>query len=303
MDKRTVALGIAALGAVAAAVLVTVVKGGHGSPKRNAVASYINTVDGVQQQMRLPLTRVLAAYHDFTRSSASTRKSAQELAAATRTLARLRVRIASVEAPPEAKRLHRLMLQLVHQEAVVTTEVQQLAVFTPRYRAALAAYQAAGAGLARALAKVKTPKPHQLWGTRAQILKAQRAYSAAAVAAAAAQADAVDAYDAALIPVLRAFRRLHPPKALAPADAAQIRALEATRTTGARLSAGLRSTNRAGVPALGRAFTLASRVSQSVAAQRAEIRAIKAYNARARAITAAAGRVQAEVARLQRTLP
>jgi hypothetical protein len=296
MDKRTVALGIAALGAVAAAVLVTVVKGGHGSPKRNAVASYINTVDGVQQQMRLPLTRVLAAYHDFTRSSASTRKSAQELAAATRTLARLRVRIASVEAPPEAKRLHRLMLQLVHQEAVVTTEVQQLAVFTPRYRAALAAYQAAGAGLARALAKVKTPKPHQLRGTRAQILKAQRSYSAAAVAAAAA-------YDAALIPVLRAFRRLHPPKALAPADAAQIRALEATRTTGARLSAGLRSTNRAGVPALGRAFTLASRVSQSVAAQRAEIRAIKAYNARARAITAAAGRVQAEVARLQRTLP
>jgi hypothetical protein len=125
----------------------------------------------------------------------------------------------------------------------------------------------------------------------------------AAVVSAAAQADAVDAYDAALIPVLRAFRRLHPPKALAPADAAQIRALEATRTTGARLSAGLRSTNRAGVPALGRAFTLASRVSQSVAAQRAEIRAIKAYNARARAITAAAGRVQAEVARLQRTLP
>jgi hypothetical protein len=303
MDKRTVALGLAAAGAVAAAVLVTVAKSGHGSPERNAVASYINSVDGVQQQMRLPLTRVLAAYHDFTRSSASSRKSAQELASATRTLARLRVRIAAVEAPREAKQLHRLILQLVHQEAVVTTEVQQLAVFTPRYRAALAAYQAAGADFAHALAKVKTPKQHRLRGTRAQILKAQRAYTAAAVAAAAAQADAVDAYDAELMPVLVAFRRLHPPKALAPADAAQIRALQATRTTGARLSAALRSTDRTTVPALGRAFTLASRVSQSVAAQRAEISAIKAYNARARAITAAERRVQAEVARLQRTLP
>jgi hypothetical protein len=303
MDKRTVALGLAAAGAVAAAVLVTVVKGSHGSPKRNAVTSYINAVDGVQQQMRLPLTHVLAAYHDFTRSAASSRKSARELATATRTLARLRVRIARIQAPPEAKRLRGLMLQLVHQEAAVTTEVQQLAVFTPRYRAALAAYQAAGADFARALARVKTPKQHRLRGTRAQILKAQRAYTAAAVAAAAAQADAVDAYDAALAPVLAAFRRLHPPKALVPADVAQIRALQATRSSGARLSAALRSSDRTTVPELGRAFTLASRVSQSVAAQRAEISAIKAYNARARAISAAARRVQEEVARLQRTLP
>jgi hypothetical protein len=302
METRTVALGVAAAGAVAAAVLVTVVNGSHGSPKRNAVASYINSVDGVQQQMRLPLTRVLAAYHDFTRPGASPKKSAQELTRARRTLAKLRIRIAAVEAPPQAQRLHRLMLALVHQEAAVTAEVQQLAAFTPRYRAAVAAYQAAGADFARALAAVKTPKQHRLRGTRAQILKAQRVYTTAAVAAAGAQADAVDAYDAALAPVLAAFRRLHPPKALAPAAAAQIRALQATRTAGARLSTGLRSTNRAKVPALGRAFTLASRVSQSVASQRAEIGAIKAYNARARAITAAAGRVRAEVARLERTL-
>jgi hypothetical protein len=303
MDKRTVALGLAAAGAVAAALLVTVVHDSHRSAKRDAVASYISSVDGVQQQMRLPLTRVLAAYHDFTQPGATAHASAQELATATRTLSRLRRRIAAVQPPPQARRLHGLMLDFVRQEAQVTKEVQLLAAFTPRYRAALAAYQSAGAALSRALATVTPPKPRRLRGTRAQIAAAQRAYTAAAVAAAASQADVVDAYDAALLPVLAAFRRLKPPKALAPAYAAQVRAVEATRAAGSKLAAGLRGTKRTAVPELGRAFTIASRASQSLAAQRAEIVAIKAYNARARAISAAAGRVQAEVLRLQRTLP
>jgi hypothetical protein len=302
MDKRTLALGAVAAAAVTTAVVVTVANGRHSNPKRTAVASYINAVNGVQQQMRLPLTRVLTAYHDFARPGTNTRKSAQALARATRTLATVRRRISAVVPPPKAKRLHLLMLELVDQETGVTVEVQQLAAFTPRYRSTLAEYQQAGTVLARGLAAVKIPAPHRLRGTRKQIVKAQQAYTAASSAAAGAQADVVDAYDAVLLRVLRDFRRLHPPRALAPAYAAQTRALEATRAAGARLSAGLRSTNRSRVPVLGRAFTQASRISQSVAAQRAEIAAIKAYNRRARAITAAAGRVQAEVARLQRTL-
>jgi hypothetical protein len=132
MDKRTLALGLVASAAVATAIVVTVANGRHPSTKRTAVASYISAVNGVQQQMRLPLTRVLAAYHDFTRPGTNPRKSARALARATRTLATVRRRIAAVAPPPKAQRLHRLMLELVDQETGVTIEVQQLAEFTPR---------------------------------------------------------------------------------------------------------------------------------------------------------------------------
>jgi len=301
MDRRTLALGVVAAIAVATAIAVAVVNERH-STKRSAVASYIDSVDRVQQQMRLPLTRVLQAYHDFTRPGSTRHDSAKELANATRTLATVRRRIAAVTAPPQAARLHRLMLELVDQETNVTMEVQQLAAFVPRYRSALAAYQRAGAALSRSLAAVQIPKPHRLRGTRAQIGKAQRAYAAASVAAATDQADVVDAYDGRLLRVLAAFQSLRPPNVLAPAYRAQILALVASRAAGARLAAGLRSPDRSRVPVLGRAFTEASRVSQSVAAQEAEIAAIRAYNRRARAITTAASRVQAEVGRLQQAL-
>jgi hypothetical protein len=60
--------------------------------------------------------------------------------------------------------------------------------------------------------------------------------------------------------------------------------------------------NRSNVPQLGRSFTLATLRSQGVPAQRAEIAAVKAYNARVRRFTAAAGAVQREVARLQQSV-
>jgi hypothetical protein len=139
-------------------------------------------------------------------------------------------------------------------------------------------------------------------GTAKQIARARSAFAVEATKAAAAQADAVDAYDITLAGVVRRLRGLRPPGVMAPAFRTEVRMLEATRAAGAALARELRRSNRSRVPALSRALTVAARLSGTLAAQRAEIAAVKAYDARVRALGVDATRVQSEVTRLQRTL-
>jgi hypothetical protein len=79
--------------------------------------------------------------------------------------------------------------------------------------------------------------------------------------------------------------------------------LQDAASAGSRLANELRKPGRAGAPALGRQFTLASREAQTLTAQRAEIAAVRAYNTRARAISSSSAAVERELARLQATLP
>jgi hypothetical protein len=163
--------------------------------------------------------------------------------------------------------------------------------------------EAASRKLGLALAVVKAPKPHALRGTKKAILAAQRQYAAEARAAAAAQADAVDEYDREVASVISSLRTLRPPASMAPMYRTQLHTLRDVATAGSRLALQLRQSKRTNVPALGRKFTVASREAQSVAAQRAEIAAIRAYNRRAKAISVSQTNVQLALARLQRTLP
>jgi len=303
IDRRTVALGVAAAAAVTAAVLVTTI-GRHsdGSPQRHAVAQYIDRVNAIQNQMHVPLTRVLLAYRDFT-SQGSSSASATRLAAAAATLATLDRRLAALPAPPEARKLRRLLLALVAQQGKITNEVHLLATFAPRFSALLREAHAASGELGSKLKAIVIPKAETLHGTKQAVVKAQQAYQTRARAAAAAQADAVGAYDRSIAIDIRRMRLLHPPAALAAAYSIEIAGLTRTVEAGARLSAELRKANRADVAQLGRDFTLASRASSTIAAQKAEISDIRAYNTRATALRSAAGDVQSELARLQRTLP
>lgn len=304
VDKRTVALGVAAAAAVAAAVSVTVL--GHssgGSKQRHAVTAYIQRVNAIQNRMQAPLTRVLLAYRDFSGRNGSRRGSAAELAAAGATLERLDRRLAAIPAPPDARQLRTRLLDLVSQQAAITHEVQRLATFAPRFAAVLDGARVANEHLAAGLRGVRIPQPHTLRGTKAQVLAAQRAYQAEAGAAAVHQATAIDAYDAEISAVLRRLAPLRPPAVLAPSYVAQVRAFRAIRANGAQLAGDLRSSDRSNVSAAGRKFQLSSRIAQSTAAQKAEIAAIKSYNARAKAIGTASARVKEELLRLQRDLP
>lgn len=303
IDRRTVALGVAAAAAVAAAVLVTTVNHrSSGSRQRKDVTTYVDGVNAIQNQMHAPLTRVLLAYRDFS-SSSKQRASAAELSDAASTLARLDRRLAALPAPPEARKLRRLLLRLVARQAEITREVVGLATYTPRYVKALGAARAASLRLGSRLSGISLPKPRVLRGTQQAVTKAKREYEVLAAAAATAQADAVDEYDSAVRRVVRRLQLLQPPPALAASHRLQLAALKDAIATGSKLSGSLRAANRAHVPTLSRQFALASRATQTLAAQRAEIADIRAYNARARAIRNAAAAVQSELARLQRTLP
>jgi hypothetical protein len=275
---------------------------GHKSnSQRDAVAAYITSVDGVQQQMRLQLTRLGSAYSGFSARGTSSATMAK-VAAAEQTLRTLEARIAALPAPADATRLRALLLQLVRKEVAVARELVGLGRFLPRFSALVSSVAAASAKLGRDLAATAPPKPSTVRGTAKQIAAARAAYAAEATKAAAAQADAVDAYDRAVGQVLRKLRTLQAPLVLAPAYRAEVRSLEATVAAGEALAAELRKPNRSQVPKLSRALTVAARSSASVAAQRSEIAAVKEYNTSVREIGKVSVRVQTETGRLQREL-
>ena len=295
-----------ALWSIAALLAVGVVLGASRlwsgkSKSSSAVAGYIKSVDAVQQQMRLPLTRLMTVYRSFSSSSNDPAQLAR-LASVESTLRTLEKRLAALPAPTAAARLRALIARLVRAEEGVAAEIDQLARFMPRFRAATTLVALANRQLGSALAAAPQPKAHLVHGTPKQVAAAKAAFAAAASRAAAAQADAVDAYDGVLARVLAGLRTMHPPALMAPAYRVQLTSLTATRDAGAALARGLRAVKRASVAVLGRRFTEASRLAGSVAAQRAEIAAITRYNARVRALGAIQASIRSELSRLQSTL-
>jgi hypothetical protein len=298
-DRRTVALGLAAAAAVAAAIVVTVTgRGSAESPAHRSVSAYIEQVDGVEQELSYRLTRMAAAYRGFTSKKPQPRAEA-DVTAAEKTISALERRVSALEPPPEAIRLHRLLLRLLRAETGVAREVTQLTAFTPRFRSTLARASVASRRLAADLAAARVPAAHAVRGTPKQIAHARAVYRQAAVAAARAQADAVDAYCRRLGAVVSSLRALRPPPVMAPALQAQIGGLVATSRAGRVLAGELRGADLANVPVLSRRFSGAARSAGTVVAQRTEIAAIKAYNARVRTVAAIDSRIHAEVVRLQ----
>ena len=300
MDRRTVALGVAAVVAVAAAVIVTVANGHGASPEHRATASYITSADTIQQQMRVELTKATNAYKNFAGGKVTARLAPQ-LAEAERTLLTLERRLRALPAPPVAAKLQRLLLKLAAAEVSLADEVGELAVFSPKFIALLHAASKAGSDLSASLGAVTPPSAHTIKGTKKQVAAAQAKFTTEAAQAAAAQADAIDTYDATIARLARALARLDAPQVMQPAFSTQRRTLTATRKAGAALALELRKTTRAQVAILGRRFSIAARSATSVSAQKAELSAVKAYNERVREIGGMQAAIQGEVARLQQT--
>ena len=294
---RTLTIGFAVAGGLAAIALVLIPR--NGSPHHSPVARYITSVDAVEARMTFALSKVQEAYRAVTVHHSTSPATAKEFVVAGTTLQNLEIRIANLEAPPEATKLRALLLRLVRQEIAATHEIGAFVRFLPSFDAVLADQRAASSTLAHRVAAAPAPTPHKIHGTPAQIKQAQAAFSAAATKAALAQADAVTAYDAALARETRRLHVLSPPPVLKPAYSYQLTAFGRTAAAGARLAAALRAATRTDVPQLSRAFAMASRLSQSTAEQRAEVAAVKAYDARLRTIGTTAAHIHAELVSLQ----
>jgi hypothetical protein len=296
--RRNVVLAATGVAAVAVAIVIVVTGRKHESPERAAVTQYIKDVDRLQQEQRASLTGAGLAYRNLAIGKPLPAARQRELVAAEATLRKLRDRVIALPAPAVAHRLKALLVQLAQRQVAVAHEVNEVAVFVPRYVVLLQQVRATATELGRALAAVPTVKVLRAHGTKAQIAAATAAHNAEVAHAASVQADAIDAYVASMRAISRRSNAVAAPSVLRPVYDAEARAIAASVVAGTALSVALRSTTRADVPARSRDFAEATRSAGAVSVQRAEIAAIKAYDGRIRAIGKVQDRIRLEIGRV-----
>jgi hypothetical protein len=261
--------------AIVVVLLVSACGGGHGK-RRDAVSTYYKQVDAVQIALRTPLLAVEKAYRDFGRKKGPTLTQIEpRLVRAEATMRKVGKRLEALRPPPDAQKLHSMIVRLVNDESEIAHEVVLLAQFSPRFSTALGPLRPASVKL------------------RAAFKSAKKATE---------QAAALDTYSVALAGVLQKLRFLHAPPAFVPTLETQQATLARVRTTAVELAVGLRSKRRAVLPALIQRFTNAGLASQGLAAQKARIAAIKAYNTRVSNLSVLGHQIDLERVRLQKVL-
>jgi hypothetical protein len=260
---------------LAVVLLVSACGSGH-KARRNAVTDYIHEVNAAQVSMRTQLLAVERAYRDFGRKGGpSIAKIEPRLARSEATIRGVARRIDALKPPPDARKLHALLVRLVAQEAEVAHELVQLAQFSPRFSAALRPLGPAGSALRAAFKTAKKAKE---------------------------QAGALETYAASLTVVLRRLGSVEAPPAFEPALASQRSSLARVRKAALELATGLRKNERTVLPRLIQRFTNAGNASQSVAEQKARIAAIEAYNARVDGLATIGHAIDTERLRLEKAL-
>jgi hypothetical protein len=263
---------------IVAALALAVIAGGCGggdSAKRRAVAQYIDRVNVIEGRLVPPLREVTKADRDFVKHKAPPAAVRRRLLSARAVVRRVAGQLAALDPPAPARRLHALLVALVAREEELTGEVAQLVAFSPRFAAAIRPVGHAGLQLRTVLNSKAKP---------------------------AVKAAALEQYRAALAPVLAQLRRLHPPPVSAPALRAQVDALARVRVTAEALANGLRRKQTRKIARLARAFGEAAISNQTLAAQRADRRAVQEYDRRVGTLNALGRAITREEARLEKTL-
>jgi hypothetical protein len=262
--------------ALAGLTVVLLVSACGGGQRRETVVGYIDKVNTVQTEMRRPLVQVVRAYRDFGRKGGPTlAKLEPRLVRSEATIRDVDQKLKRLQPPPDARRLHALLIRLVGAEADVAHEVVQLAQFSPRFSAALRPLAPASSKLRASFATAKKAKQ---------------------------QADALDLYASALADVLNRLRPLEAPPAFAPALEGQRTTLRRVQVSATKLAEGLRKKRRTALPTLIQGFTNAGLASRGLSAQRARIAAIKGYNSRVAALGALARKIDQERLNLEKKL-
>ncbi len=267
------------LAAVAIAVAL-VTAGCGGNSKHQAVTTYINRVNNTERALAVPFAAVSQANESFAGKKKDPHVDA-DLAKAEVTMRRLETNIANVPAPPEARHLRALLLELLGDEVALTKEVHALATFMPQFESALHPLPAVSASLKKALGQ--TAKG-----------------DAATKALDAQKASELEAYAGTLDGVIANLRLLEPPAMWKPGYDTQLVSLVELRATALALAQAIHRSDATAIPGLLRRFDAAASADQTVAAQKRQIAAVKAYDNKIKEIVLVARQVQSERGRLQR---
>lgn len=284
-------------------ILLALVAGGCGqqSSQRPRVAQYVKQVNTIEAALAAPLASVTSAGNAFSKQERSggyvlsqrpagksilvlSPSPEQTLQRASIRIRALRARLAAIRAPAAAEHLRVLLLELTDRETAITRDVAELVAFLPRYTAVLDSLGPATRQLETALSR-------------------RTAYGAAAVTAVyAGKAAALRRFQAKTRALLLQLHGLRPPPVSRPAYLAEVAALRGMGASAGRLAAMLASGAPSNVGPVLTQFDRAAGSGQTVAVQRAEIAAARAYNSSISALDALSRKVTLERLRLSTTL-
>lgn len=269
-----------AVGLGAVALIVAVLLGFNGESKRTttttrrtAVAQYIARVGRLQVAMNRRVRVVDTSYKRFAKQPRTLAKRVGEYERAERTLGDLRDRLARVTPPPDARKLHRLLVQLADANVEVASMVTGLAAYLP------------------ALAKAEAPLRDAVTSLRADVGGAKTAT---------VQAAAFATYAAVTRTIAGRVAALAPPAPFVGARDAEAGQLRRLAGLAADIGDALRAKQLARAQTLVGELGKAQNETSVVRAQRA---AALAYNANLRAITGLAKAIEKERRRLERAVP
>lgn len=255
--------------AAAALAAALAFAGCGGSSSRGAVDRYFQRVDAVEHDFAGPVARVQRTYDAFGRDHPFATESFPK---AVRTFVRLRARIAALDPPPPAHRVHRELLRLLDAEVALAHEVAGLDAYLRAERAPLGQLRSAELRLRTGLASARTAD-------------AQRRVFAG-FAADAARAE-------------RRLRTVDAPAPLAAWHRAELGRVDRLRREATDLADALHRRDTATLRTRLDALRADVAGRDAVGAERA---AIRAYDARAARVARLAGRVDAERSRLENRL-
>lgn len=260
--------GVAAAALVALVVLLVLSFTGQGPTRRDAVAAYIGEVNRVEVGASAELKRIDGLYRRFGRTPAALAKQVPDLERAERTLRRLRGRVAAVQPPEEARRLHTLLLRLFALDVVLAGDVTDLARYLP------------------ALAQEQAPLAKTIERLRRDVDRARTAPE---------QARAFDAYATATRRIATRIEELRAPRAFAETQRAEVTRLRRLADLAVRVQTALENEQPGEAVRL---FSTLGAVASSTAVARAEREAALAYNRRLRTIGTVARAIERERKRL-----
>lgn len=272
MKGRARAGSIAVLALI---VLPGVVFGGGcgGDSERDRVEDYLHDASDVQRRSAPAFRRANEVYRRFASGDLKPNRAPAELAQAERSIGVARQRLGKLDPPSETAELHRRLLRVYDLNASLARDTTRLGRYLPAAAAALRPLRTINRRLRAGLGASQDT---------------------------ANQGRALGRYADALGKVVARLKRLRPPPVLEAADRARLRRLAATRLLASRLRDALERRDSKTVALLLLRFR---RVTGSGAGQRAfTAGSLRAYNRRYLAIARAAGAVQAERRRIERSL-
>jgi hypothetical protein len=239
-------------------------------PPRNDVAAYIKRVNTLSLSFAQDYKSIETAYRSFALAPKKPALQEKRLKGASARLTALRVEIAQIPAPPQARVLKQRLVAFFRQQEAVSRELIGVSTYVPRIAAAEKVLAPAGQKMRAAL---KTG------------------------ASAAKQAAALGVYATALENAANSIAAIKPPALFRTSHADQARRLRRSSVLTRRLSVALAANDK---PALKRAVKqLGAGSSASTGASRT---AIVSYNARVEKIRRLAVSVERERSRLDTTL-